>query len=289
MAWLTLFDIGHAPLFGAIALAILGMLLSSPLAAQQGRLRIYALALGLTLLVGVVSELLQLDTGRNRDPWDVARDALGAGAFLLFAATLDPRALRKSGASLRIRALSRAASALLLALACVPGVPVVYAYAQRAAALPRLCEFEGGWSSRFVGTNEAELALTWLPGAEHHPAAAGRITFLPAHYSSFKLLEPYPDWSGYESLHVAIYSELGREVELTLRIHDRWHENRYSDRFNRRLFIRPGNNEIEIPLLQVRTAPEGREMDMAAIRRLTLFAIEPTEPFSLYLVELRLI
>ena len=43
----------------------------------------------------------------------------------------------------------------------------------------------------------------------------------------------------------------------------------------------PGLNEFTIPLREIQMAPEDREMDLSAIRRLSLFAVEPSESFSL--------
>jgi len=73
-----------------------------------------------------------------------------------------------------------------------------------------------------------------------------------------------------------------------LRIHDRWHDNRPVDRFIRILEILPGANEFNISLADIRQAPRGREMDMAAIARLNLYVAEPRGHMEFDLLELRL-
>jgi hypothetical protein len=287
LAWITVLDVGHAPLFGAIALAVLQFLLATPLA-NRSRLFLYGLALGFTILMGALSEWLQIGADRNSDPRDFARDALGACAFLLAAATWDRCALLNSRFSSGVRVSCRGVALGMLTLAFAPGALVAHAYVERAAAFPALCDFAGAWETNFVTTSHARLEYTSLPGASGGAISAWHITFEPARFSTFKLVEPYPDWTGYQHLRLIAQSELDRPIDLVLRIHDRRHDGRYSDRFNRSLTFLPGINEFVIPLAEIRSAPEGREMDLSAIQRLSLFAVAPEESFSLYLLELGL-
>jgi hypothetical protein len=287
LAWITFLDAGHAPLFGAIALAVLRFLLATPLASRS-RLFLYGLALGLTVVMGALSEWLQIGADRNSDPRDFARDALGACAFLLAASTWDRCALLNSRISSGVRAIYRGSALLMLVPAFISGALVAYAYAERAAALPALCDFAGTWETHFVTASHAQFEYTSLQRAGGGTVSAGRITFEPARFSAFKLVEPYPNWAGYQRLRVVAQSELDRPIDLVLRIHDRGHDQRYLDRFNRSLTVLPGINEFVIPLAEIRSAPEGREMDLSAIRRLSLFAVAPEESFSLYLLELGL-
>jgi len=83
-------------------------------------------------------------------------------------------------------------------------------------------------------------------------------------------------------------SESDHPIELVLRIHDRRHNEDYADRFNRSLTFQPGINAFRIPLDEIRAAPAGREMDLSAIERLSVFAVAPEAQLSLYLLELRL-
>jgi len=287
LAWITALDAGHAPLFGAIALVVFQFLLATPLA-NRSRPLLYGLALGLTILMGAVSELLQVGADRNSDPRDILRDALGAGSFLLVAATRDPYALFHSSIGSAARALCRGAALALLLLAFIPGALVAHAYVGRASAFPALCDFAGTWEASFMATNHARLEYTSLPRESGGAIPAARLRFEPAAFAAFKLVEPYPDWTGYQRLRVVAQSELDRPIDLVLRIHDRGHDQRYLDRFNRSLTVLPGINEFVIPLAEVRSAPEGREMDLSAIQRLSLFAVAPEASFSFYLLELGL-
>ena len=78
---------------------------------------------------------------------------------------------------------------------------------------------------------------------------------------------------------------------MVLRINDIEHDlgdNDYNDRFNTRLPLAPGPNQFELDLDRVRAAPEGRSMNMQAIRRLILFTVALPEPKTLYLRDIRL-
>jgi hypothetical protein len=266
---------------------MLQILLATPLA-NRSRPFLYGLALGLTILMGAFSELLQIGADRSSDPRDVARDALGACSFLLIAATRDPYALFNSSVGSGARAICRGSALGLLVLVFAPVAPVVNAYSQRAAAFPALCDFAGTWETNFVATKHARLEYTSLPAASGGAIPAGHISFEPVRTAVFKLLEPYPDWTGYQSLRLVAQSALDRPIELALRIHDRWHDGRPLDRFRRRLTFLPGINEFVIPLAEIQAAPESREMDLSAIQRLSLFTVESTDDFSLYLIELGL-
>ena len=85
-----------------------------------------------------------------------------------------------------------------------------------------------------------------------------------------------------------MYSPLDRAVDLGLRIDDAVHDNTFPDRFNRRITVAPGRNEIRVPLDQVRAAPATRPMQMHRIRRVLLFGGIPGEAFTLYVDDFRL-
>ena len=74
---------------------------------------------------------------------------------------------------------------------------------------------------------------------------------------------------------------------MTFRIHDLRHQTvsptyLHSDRFNRRIFIRPGWNRIRISLTDVKSAPGKRLMDMTEIRDFSFFASRLKQPLTLY-------
>jgi hypothetical protein len=286
----ALFDAGHAPLFGLVALAVLGLsraLVSRPLEHHD---RHYLLAFLACAAAGVATEVVQIGGPRSAEIGDVVRDICGGGAFLMLSASVDPVLRRVSPAAFRRRRpWLWSVSAGLLALVALPVVPLAVARLHRDAVFPLLCGFDSRWERGLVEAEGAELERVPLPPAWRHDAGdlAGRVTFRPVTYPKLRLLDPYPDWSGFERLAMTIYSELSGEVELSLTVADP-HNQRFRDRFTRRLRIEPGVNAISIPLEEVRSAPAGRTMDMRHIRGVMLYAVRPKHAFTLYIDDIRL-
>ena len=56
------------------------------------------------------------------------------------------------------------------------------------------------------------------------------------------------------------------------REHDRKDEQNYSDRFNRRIVLQPGAQQVRISLQEVKSAPATREMDMEHVVNINVFA-----------------
>jgi hypothetical protein len=288
LLWSEVLNAGHAPLYGLVAVAILHVLEPGGGRREGPRVRLYLLALLLTVAAGVLAELIQGVTGGDADPMDVARDAAGASAFLLAVSAFDPGLFHS-----RIRAHRPAAillAALTLAVTFASVTSTAADFLQRDAAFPMLCEFETHWGRRFISENKVRMEICAPPEGWTDPPSSGvaRLTFQSGRYPGLAIREPHPDWRGFKELVFEVFSDNPEPIELDLRIHDRDHNNEYSDRFNRALTIEPGTNRISIALQDVESAPRGRRMNMSRIQALALFADHPGAPFVLYLDDLRL-
>jgi hypothetical protein len=105
------------------------------------------------------------------------------------------------------------------------------------------------------------------------------------------VVEPSPDWRGYRSLKFDIVNPESSPLRLILRIHDRWHDQEPSDRFNRGYVIEARTRgTIEVALTDIASSPRTRKLDLANVAGVGLF--EPTESAvpgeKFYLVNLRL-
>ncbi len=296
--WSAVVDAGHAPLFGLFALTILwaasawGGATGSQAAARPGSLRIrtYVLALAVTVTFGALTEILQALGSKDAELWDFIRDVLGGASALLLAFALGQRKRpRRAGGRLG-RVLPVLVAAVLLAVALLRVTTVAIAHLWRDSAFPRLCEFNHRWGATFIGVQDAVITQGEPIGgwAREAPGPIARVTFHPAAYPGLSIREPYPDWTGYDRLTFDVYSEAPAPVQLHLRIDDVHSEELYTDRFNRVLIVEPGANRISIALDDVRRGPRARPMDLAHIRALTLFAMSPPAPFSVYLDGFRL-
>jgi hypothetical protein len=289
--WLAAMDAGHVPLFGVFALVTLGVVR----AVMRGRavhpLLPYALAFVITAVVSALVEVLQFYGPRDADPVDLARSVSGALIFLSAVLAIDRGALPSApGPRAMLRAMLVLMAVVLLVVSLATLTRLVRADMMRAAAFPHICDFESSWEAEFYDTHDADLLVVALPGTwrTEPKGKAGRLTFHPGTYPGLHINEVHPDWRGYDRLCMDVYSEEPSSRELVVRVHDREHNNAFPDRFNGTIIIRPGVNRISIPLSEVRTAPEGREMDMAHIHGLSIFAVRPDTAFTVYLDAIRL-
>jgi len=278
--WDALFDAGHAPLFGVLALAIRGLV---PVRVRRRD----AVAFAGVVTLAVLTEALQaLQPERAVSAVDIARDVAAGGAFLLLRARASTRGAGPGRSPARVPGRSRVVLAVLLLATCFAELGFVVAtYAERYRQLPTVATFDGAWWTRGMietGPNVLEWPAP-LSVADTAAAPFARLTLQPAQYSGIAIVEPYPDWRGYERLVVPIASDLGAPLRLTLRIHDAAHDQRYADRYNLQVLVHPGVNRVSIPLADVRRSPDRREMDMSSIRGVVLFAHQLTEPSRLFL------
>ncbi len=313
MWWSAVFDAGHTPLFGAVALAALQLARAlwpgagenkrasgQPVtedgpgrpdrAPHPDRFGPYAVAFLLAVVAGGITEALQMPGPRDADPLDLLHDVLGAGAFLLLAYGWRRGIAWKPSALGARRVAAVALGLAILVSVAVPPLALSVAYLQRNAAFPRICDFEHAWERAFVHAKDAELSLVDAPeGWNRVPGErVAQVTYLPAVYPGLAIVEPYPDWRSYERLVFEVFSEADTTLHLALRIDDGEHDERYWDRFNRRLAIRPGANRVTVALADVEQAPRDRRMEMDRIRNITLFAVRPAEPLDVYVDAFRL-
>lgn len=284
--WRAIFNAGHAPLFGVLSLIMLALSrLISGLRIAKEHFH-YLLAFMTAVIIGAVSEYIQVFGERDADPLDLLRNVIGAASFLAIYASYDSGlAAATDKMTHKMRISFRLFGIVLLLAVFMPVFLWSAAYLHRSSNLPQICGFESGWEMMFLETESAELELTAPP--EGWPGDAGdrvaKLTFGIDEYADFIISEPYPDWSRYKNLIFEVYSELDSIISLNIRIEDAQHDQTYADRFNRQIAVQPGYNRIIISLAEVRDAPASREMNMKAVRSFSLFAYRPSNSFTVYL------
>jgi VanZ family protein len=288
--WETAYHFGHVLIFGGVAVSLLGLLRAR--GASPADAGPWWVAFWMAVVLGALTELLQRwQPGRDASVWHFLRDVAGAASFLLVVAMVG----WPWGGVRLIRSGRGRLAAVVAAVAMIGGagadlLATVIVYGERDMALPTLYAFDGSRRERmFIETHDSALT----PGAGPRGLAAtdgplARLDLNPAIYPGITLREPYPDWRWARSLELTLVSDLDAPLMLTIRIHDAAHDNRYEDRFNRQLVVRPGVNRILIPLDDVRRAPARREMDMRHIRQIILFGYQVTAPTHVYLGPIRL-
>ncbi|HSK11018.1 MAG TPA: hypothetical protein VK911_15655 [Vicinamibacterales bacterium] len=291
--WEALFDFGHAPLSGAVALLLRGLVIGRDRAAHRaspGSASLQAFVAAVALVVAV--EALQVFQPTRSPSWvDVGRNVAGAASFLLLA---EAFAARRGGGALRPGVAARAAATVaaiaLLAAAAAGLVRTAALYAARDRAFPTLFALDGSWwEQELISTGRSRLTPAGAnPGAGGPAAGLARLDLRPGLHPGLEFDEPYPDWRGYRCLVLTIVSDLDAPLEMTIRVHDAAHDQRYHDRFNRKLTVRPGANRVVIPIADIGRAPDRREMDLRRVRGIILFAFDLDSPAHVYLGPLRL-
>ena len=280
---------GHTPVFGLLALTLLGLSRLILGNAMQDGYKHYLAAFILCISIGALIEFIQFFGQRDADIWDLVRDIAGASSFLGFYATVDCRIRHewKRGSRMAVRITS----IIVLMAALTPLALCSGAYLHRNAIFPKLLTFDSVWETKFLTTRNAELSrvpppdgLTVVEGRE-----IGRLTMFPDTYCGFRIAEPCPDWSGFGYLRFDVWNELDSAITLMVRIDDVHHNQEYEDRYNGSFRITPGLNHVSVDLQEVRHAPSSREMDITAIEYIYFFTYKPKEPLTLYIDNVELL
>lgn len=243
-------DSAHAYAFVFVTWILLGLRRSD----HAGLVR-YATVAAIAIAIGIGIELAQSVLGRDASASDVLRDTLGIAAGICIHAAF----LR--GSAQRPRPQGKLAfcgvAVLCLTWATWPTGEVVADMARKARDFPVIAKFS--------------------PPLRRHLDRGV--------WPRIALDEPYPDWRGYRTLVV----ELGnpdpvRSLPLTLRVHDRAHDQTFWDRYNHRFTLPPASRQqLRLSLADIRSAPHDRQMDMSRIAGIVIYARGPMPGREFYL------
>lgn len=275
-------SLGHFWDLGHVALFFCGTLLALrawPALAEMPAGRRWARVLAGAAALGALTEVLQARLSRTPDLDDLWRDLLGSAAALALGSRTLPGVARVPLSGV---------VALALGAPCLPLARALIDEATARRQFPLLADFEaagelGRWAGEAQVARSAEVART---GAQ-----SLRVHLGTERYSGVALRHFPGDWRGFRALRFSLYLPEGPPLDLVCRVHDAAHRGRgqaYADRFNRKISVAVGWNDVEIPLAEVRGAPRGRELDLARVEGVGLFAVSLPEPRVVYLDGVRL-
>ncbi len=274
--WLeTLFEWLHVPVFGVIALACLALLPKS-----WPDWRRFGFAFSVALLLGVLTEAIQIPMQRDASWEDIFADGTGAAVFLLGAFSL--------GRKHPLAVLSSLVALGLLTASAWPVIEVTRAIVHRNAQFPIIFGGDIESETAFVSGRNVRMETQW-------DAALGRmytrLEMASGESLGVEVRDLVANWSGYSVLELDLELEGEHDLPITLRIHDRFHRRGsqpHNDRFNRRFQLQPGRQILRIPLDDIEAAPRGRAMDMTDIEALIIFSGEVSDQRAIRLYEIRL-
>ncbi len=232
------------------------------------------------LFLGGAIELIQGYLGRTPAWKDLGVNLLGGLFGLLFFASgraRIPGFLLKSG------------QVMVLALCFFMFYgPVVTLWDMHMAArqFPVLSSFETRFESK-----------RWIGGEIDHElsrigSASLRVELRPQRYSGTTFWRSFGNWEGYEVFSLSIHNPEPDPLDMTISISDREHSVKrggFHDRFNRELTLEKGWNDIRIQVSEIENAPAQRSMDLSRLSYVVIFAMDLSEPRTIYLDDVRLI
>ncbi len=279
--WSTLHNAGHSLVFLGLTLS-LALIIHRLLGARR-LTKTSLIAALLSLIFGAVVELIQSRVGREASWSDFALDLLGVAAALCFYRGIYVS--RK-----RARALLFSLCALLLFFSLVKPIKLAVAQQVRQSNFPQIAGFESYWLNQYLKPMYgAKLSVIDASAFWHgKQSQVLKIEMQAAPWPGVMIREVEPDWSGFTKFSFEAFNPTQNPVKIVIRIHDRQHNGRHSDRFNRTISLAPGANLIQLSLSSVKEAPRGREMDMHNIRTIMFYSYQLKAPQVLYLDDIHL-
>lgn len=259
---------GHGIAFGVTALLAVYALSMGRVTRPWPLIVQYGTVFVLMALLGLGTEVMQIWLPRDANLEDLRTDLLGAWIGLATFAVFDSR-LRTLGR------IGLSSSGLIpFFILAVPLVTCIHAYARRQAAFPVLADYRLSFDDYFLQAQGTSRAHDLMPEAwaGFSGEQAMRISFGTAAWPGLHFAEPAPDWRGYETLSIDVTNPNPAALPLSIRIHDRAHNNQYSDRFNTQIDLEPlARSVVRLPIMEISRAPRSRALDIDEISGLILF------------------
>jgi VanZ family protein len=283
MKWNALFDVGHFVLF-AVAAWVLSDILERHRSGSRP-VRTHSVVLLLITGLALGSEATQLLTPtRVASLADVSRDVAGGVAALAL------RTLRQSTMLTSRRRLLLSAVIAAVALAVLtPAFLVWEVYRARDHAFPTLLKLDESWQERWrIATRGATLQPAPCPTPESALIRCALLEFDGGGYPGVLIDEPYPDWTGYQTLAFSAWVRDTEPLVLGVVVYDRHYDGTDNMPFNENITLSRGHHDVAIPLARLRGSIHHRPLDLTAIRGMRLYAVHPSRPARITVSSIRL-
>jgi len=274
----AVFNFGHLPLFGVVALVILWILNHRSWPVYDRRY--YFIAFIITFFLGIITEVAQIFfPERYFEIKDIVLDTLGAMTFLTLSYPFAENHLKK-GTRCKI------VSMFVIVLAAAPIIPATIDSISMMQDFPLISSFESCLETQRWKANDAFIARS----KEHasHGSYSLRTELSPGIYPGISLNYLQEDWRGYGTFSCDVFNPGEKPLRIVVRINDMNHNQEYDDRFNRAFILNPSSNTVVIDLKEVMGAPKGRRMDMGNIVNICIFSYNLDELRTLYFDNFRL-
>lgn len=229
-------------------------------------------------------ELIQINMLRDADTIDLLRNLFGI--IILFG--LD-YFLRKKNLTQGIVNSKKEFSIFILSslaaiLSILPISTLQLAYHVRHDAFPTIVDFNSIFFKYFYNTYNATIYAKTYRSEGTSPPSFNLVEFKQAKLSSISIIEPIPNWLGYNSICFNIYTPpFSKKLKLTLRINDSAHNYEQSDRYNHVLIVNTSIEKHCVKLNKIENSPKNRTMDLTKITNIQLFQSQHNNTTQFYL------
>ncbi len=235
--------------------------------------------LSLSLIVGVVVELIQGFFDRTPSYNDVLNDLIGSIVALVF---FNPQRRKRPNIFIQFSVV------ILILISIFPFVSALMDEYTSRERFPVLSDFEGPFEvDRWFGTASMKITHDIVRNGR----SALRVGLKTTKASGVSLRYFSNDWRGFNALKFSVYNTSFGPLEIKCKIFDELHFLRgqdYDDRLNASFVLHHGWNDIEVSIEQIVNAPVSRKMVLSEMRGITLYVEQKHQPGVVYIDEVRL-
>ena len=274
-----IWDLGHIILFASISYLIINTYFFN----KKPSLRYLLILILLSGTLGGLIEIFQIFVGRNFEIKDIVSDVAGAVIGFIIATYLDAKYIYNK------KYLSILAILLLVLISSRSLISVTIDEIYMRSDFPNLATYSNPFNLSRWDINKAQISRS-----DQNSEAGTQllsVKFLPAKYPDITLQHFVRNWSGYNFITFKVFNAQKNNINIEFKIYDRNHIANgytYDDRFNMKLNLNNGWNDINVSLSKVINAPKDREMDITSIKSISLFLIDVTKPVNIYLSDIKL-
>lgn len=274
-----LWDLGHIILFATISYLIINTYFFK----KKPSLRYFLILVLLSATLGLLIEILQVFVGRNFEFKDLVSDVAGAVIGYVIATYLDAKYIFNK------KYLSILAVCILVLMSSRNLMSVTMDEISMRSEFPNLASYSNSFSLTRWDVNKAHISRSELNSEAGTQLLS--VNFLPAKYPDITLQHFVRNWSGYNFINFKVFNAQKKNINVEFKIYDQIHIKKgytYNDRFNMKLNLKNGWNDINVSLSKVINAPKDREMDITSIKSISLFLIDVKKPVQIYLSDIKL-
>jgi hypothetical protein len=232
----------------------------------------------ISLIMSILTELMQAGLHRTADMVDVGRNLVGT--LVAFAFTARPN----NTTSTSYLRSARALSILMVIFAIVPMFKAAADEWTARKQFPVLSDFETPFEiDRWSG--DAAMSIDHALHSQGKSSLRVVLDTTPL-YPGVKLRFFPGNWLNYKFLYFSVFNPLEEPIYITCRIHDRLHaegNQPYDDRFNESFLLSKGWRQIKISLDKVAHAPKKRIMDLRQIKEIGIFSKRLPQQKTIYI------